>query len=85
MADVATPSAIDMSMGPSATDTTEKSQKTKPEKPDEAKYKEDLSKAEKEHAAAQEKLVLSHFSHSSNTCCLFTAPCMIYIQPYTDT
>ena len=59
MADVATPSAIDMSMGPSTGDTTEKSQKTKPEKPDEPKYKEDLAKAEKEHAAAQEKLVLA--------------------------
>ena len=59
MADVATPSAIDMTIGPSAADTTEKSQKTKPEKPDEPKYKEDLAKAEKEHAAAQEKLVLA--------------------------
>ena len=57
MADVATPSVIDMAMGPSAADTSEKSQKTKPEKPDEAKYKEDLAKAEKEHGAAQEKLV----------------------------
>ena len=57
MADVATPSAIDMSMGPSAADTAEKSHKAKPEKPDEVQYKQDLAKAEKEHAAAQEKLV----------------------------
>ena len=31
--------------------------KARPEKPDEEKYKTDLAKAEKEHAAAQEKLV----------------------------
>ena len=30
---------------------------TKPEKPDEAKYKADLAAAEKAHAAAQEKFV----------------------------
>lgn len=32
-------------------------QKTRPEKPDEAKFKADLEKAEKEHAAAQAKFV----------------------------
>jgi hypothetical protein len=51
MADVATPPAAQ-------TATTEtKQQIVKPEKPDEDKYKEDLAKAEKEHTAAQDKLV----------------------------
>ena len=31
--------------------------KTRPEKPDEAKYKEELAKAEKEHEAAQARFV----------------------------
>lgn len=34
-----------------------KQQHVRPEKPDEEKYKEELAKAEKAHAAAQEKLV----------------------------
>jgi hypothetical protein len=46
MADVATPPAAEG-----------KQQVVKPEKPDEDKYKEDLAKAEKEHTAAQDKLV----------------------------
>jgi len=54
MADVATPPAAEASQG--------KQQIVKPEKPDEDKYKEDLAKAEKEHAAAQEKLVGSYIS-----------------------
>ena len=45
-------STIDAGAEPAA-----KPQKTKPEKPDEQKYKEELAKAEKEHAAAQEKVV----------------------------
>jgi hypothetical protein len=49
MADVATPPAAEATQG--------KQQIVKPEKPDEDKYKEDLAKAEKEHTAAQEKLV----------------------------
>jgi hypothetical protein len=49
MADVAT--------APAADAPKDKQQVVKPEKPDEDKYKEDLAKAEKEHAAAQEKLV----------------------------
>ena len=58
MAEVATPAAIDMSMGTSNTDNVEKPQaKSKPEKPDEEKYKADLATAEKDHAASQEKLV----------------------------
>ena len=65
MADIATPSAATMSTIDAGAEPTEKSQKVKPEKPDESKYKEDLSKAEKEHAAAQEKMVrLSPFSKS---------------------
>jgi len=51
MADVATPPAAEATQG--------KQQIVKPEKPDEDKYKEDLAKAEKEHTAAQEKLVSS--------------------------
>jgi hypothetical protein len=50
MADVATPTA-------DASAPQGKQQYVKPEKPDEVKYKEDLAKLEKEHAAAQEKLV----------------------------
>ena len=38
-------------------DQPEKQQKVRPEKPDEQLYKENLAKAEKEHAAAQEKMV----------------------------
>lgn len=56
MADVGTPSAIDISTS-NATPEVEKQHKAKPEKPDEDIYKTDLLKAEKEHAAAQEKLV----------------------------
>jgi hypothetical protein len=61
MADVATPPAADAPQG--------KQQIVKPEKPDDDKYKEDLAKAEKEHTAAQDKLVshtsLSQFSRST--------------------
>jgi hypothetical protein len=49
MADVATPPTADAPQG--------KQQIVKPEKPDDDKYKEDLAKAEKEHTAAQDKLV----------------------------
>jgi hypothetical protein len=49
MADVATPPAAEASQ--------DKTQVVKPEKPDDDKYKEDLAKAEKEHTAAQDKLV----------------------------
>lgn len=57
MADVATPAAIDMALGTTNADNTEKTHRAKPEKPDEEKYKTDLAKAEKEHAASQERLV----------------------------
>ena len=57
MADIATPSAATISTIDAGAEPAQKSQKSKPEKPDEQKYKEDLAKAEKEHAASQEKVV----------------------------
>lgn len=56
MADVATPSAAQVATA-DASAPQGKQQIVKPEKPDEEKYAADLAKAEKEHAAAQEKLV----------------------------
>ena len=56
MADVATPPAAQAATA-DASASQGKQQIVKPEKPDEEKYKEDLAKAEKEHTAAQEKLV----------------------------
>ncbi|MCJ1390304.1 hypothetical protein MMC18_003162 [Xylographa bjoerkii] len=56
MADVATPSAIDMSLGTTNADSADRPQRSRPEKPDEEKYQSELAQAEKEHAAAQEKL-----------------------------
>ena len=57
MADMATPSAATMSTIDAGAEPSQKPQKTKPEKPDEHKYKESLGKAQKEHAAAQERVV----------------------------
>lgn len=57
MADIATPSAATMSAIDAGTEPSQKSQKPKPEKPDEQKYREELAKAEKEHATSQEKVV----------------------------
>ena len=57
MADLSTPSAATMSTIDAGSNPIEKEQKTRPEKPDEQLYKESLAKAEKEHTAAQEKLV----------------------------
>lgn len=57
MADIATPSAATMSTIDAGAEPSQKSQRTKPEKPDEQKYKENLGKAQKEHAAAQERVV----------------------------
>ncbi len=54
MAELATPSAAQVA---TADATQEKQQHVRPEKPDEDKYKEDLANAEKEHQAAQDKLV----------------------------
>ena len=56
MAELATPSAAQVATA-DATAPQEKQQVVRPEKPDEDQYKEDLAKAEKEHQAAQEKLV----------------------------
>ncbi|KAK0514215.1 hypothetical protein JMJ35_002832 [Cladonia borealis] len=56
MADVATPSAATMSIMDAGAEPSSKAQKSRPEKPDEQQYKETLAKAEKEHAAAQEKV-----------------------------
>ena len=59
MADVTTPPAAKVATAD--VPVSEKQQVVKPEQPDEAKYKEDLAKAEKEHTAAQEKFVgVSH-------------------------
>ena len=57
MADVATPPAIAMSTIDAGAEPPPKAQKSRPEKPDEQQYKENLATAEKEHAAAQEKVV----------------------------
>jgi len=51
MADVAPPAAANGAAPQS------KQPVVKPDKPDEDKYKEELAKLEKEHAAAQEELV----------------------------
>lgn len=56
MADVATPPAAQVATA-DASAPQGKQQVVKPEKPDEEKYATDLAKAEKEHTAAQEKLV----------------------------
>lgn len=56
MAELATPSAAQVATA-DATAPQEKQQNVRPEKPDEDKYKEDLATAEKEHQAAQDKLV----------------------------
>ena len=64
MADVATPPAAKTATAD--VPVSEKQQVVKPEQPDEAKYKEDLAKAEKEHTAAQEKFVgISHIHLST--------------------
>lgn len=58
MADLATPSAADMSTS-STTPTASKTKTSvvKPEKPDEEQYKKDLARAEREHGASQDTLV----------------------------
>ena len=64
MADVATPLATTKATTDTAASTAStasanktKQQFVKPEKPDEEQYKVELAKAEKEHAASQERLV----------------------------
>lgn len=56
MADAATPSAVKVATADTSA-SEGKQQFVKPEKPDEAKFKEELAKLEKDHAAAQEKFV----------------------------
>jgi hypothetical protein len=69
MADVATPSAIAMSTIDAGSEPTQKPQKAKPEKPDEQHYQDILTKAEKEHKAAQEKVVcFSESYHQRRSC-----------------
>ncbi|KAL8648616.1 MAG: hypothetical protein Q9226_005916 [Calogaya cf. arnoldii] len=56
MADIATPSAATMSTIDAGSEPApDKASKTRPERPDEQQYKENLAKAEKDYAAAQEK------------------------------
>ena len=57
MADVAVTPTTDGASRKAGVEAIDKAHKAKPEKPDDAKYKVDLEKAEKEHAATQEKLV----------------------------
>ena len=57
MADVAAAPTTNGTASKAGIEAVDKAHKAKPEKPDDAKYKVDLEKAEKEHAAAQEKLV----------------------------
>ena len=63
MADIATPSAATMSTIDAGAEPSPKLQKSRPEKPDEEKYQEILARAEKEHKAAQEKVVRFLLSH----------------------
>lgn len=68
MADVATPPAAQKATA-NGSAPQGKQQIVKPDKPDEEKYKEELAKLEKEHAAAQEKLVSrSSIDGPSGTC-----------------
>ena len=75
MADVATPSAATMSTMDPGAEYSPKAQKSRPEKPDEQQYKENLARAEKEHAAAQEKVVRRLTS---------IAPAALHLQTRSD-
>ena len=72
MADLATPSAATISTIDAGSEPVQKGQKTKPEKPDDQKYKESLGKAQKEHAAAQERVV--RLSNPARTFKLYYVP-----------
>lgn len=78
MVDLAKSSATAISTAP------DKSQKAKPEKPDEQLYKDSVQKAEREHAAAQEKVVRSWHNLQlisfSNSLCSITALTQICMQ-----
>ena len=66
MADLSTPPRAATSTTDAGAPQPDKQQKARPEKPDEPKYKEDLAKAEKEHAAAQERFVCSTWARVSS-------------------
>ena len=66
MADLATPSAVAMSTMDAGATSNQKPQKARPDKPDEATYKDNLSKAEKAYLAAQEKFVCIGISRRLN-------------------
>lgn len=59
MADVGTPSAVDMSTSNAGAEPSKEktAPPAKPERPDEEVYKTDLAKAEKELKAAEERMV----------------------------
>lgn len=57
MADIAKPSSPALSASKNGASIAENPPKARPEKPDEQLYKDVLAKAEREHAAAQEKVV----------------------------
>ena len=61
MADLSTPSAANIATARSPTPSNAPKEKavpaTRPERPDEEKYKEELAKAEKELRSAEERLV----------------------------
>ena len=68
MADVAPTPTTNGTTGKAGAEAVDKVHKSRPEKPDDAKYKVDLEKAEKEHTAVQEKLVslaLHGYRHES--------------------
>jgi hypothetical protein len=66
---------------PGKTDGADKVQKSKPEKPDEQHYKDNLAKAEKEHAIAQEKVVRQERSLSHNKTLLNSAAESTFSRP----
>ena len=84
MADVAAPSAVAESAS-NLDAHEEKLHKTKPEKPDEEKYKLDLAQAEKDHAAVQEKLVcLSIRVNAPFTSTITMHDTAVYIDIYIE-
>jgi len=74
MAEMATPSAAKVATADTAAPEgkQQKQEFVKPEKPDEAVYKEGLAKFEKEHEAAREKFVSNtNSSHPAANCTSF--------------
>lgn len=85
MAELATPSAAQVATA-DATASQEKQQHVRPEKPDEDKYKEALAKAEKEHQAAQDRLVryISNISLSRSHMFIANARCRRTVSATAD-